>query len=307
MYDKCKVTGYKALRPGLKLIGAKTKVRNLLYPYFPPHRQYVEPMLGTGGVLIGKPQVELEMVGDLNEYLIDYYHILQQRPEEFWNLLQLEHTCLIKWEKDYFESLKKRITRTDDKLIRAVYFYLITKHCYNGIWRLNLDGECNSSWGKEIKGRGVFTRSRDWYDKVLARIKDVKFHHGPYKGLLAHANWEEKENKFVKAGREASGKSGPPKPEETFVFLDPPYHSCKTVYNGIDWLDEDFVTFKTMLDKAKYRWMVTINKETVEREIDYFVLDLFKDYHIEEFTAYYSCSQTNAGRGPKTELIVMNY
>lgn len=285
-WTKCRWTGRKILKPPLKLIGAKTKVRDMLYLFFPEHNFYVEPFMGTAGVLIGKPRNigDLEVTTDLNEYAINFYHVLQNEPEEFWQAMQFSHNALLKHEKLFFEVMKRQVTDPElDSVMKAVYFYLITKHCMNGIWRLNKKGECNSSWCKTVKGRGILTR--EWFDTVLDRIKYVQFVFQDYaEDLLQSAMLAHNSGGFL----------------SQFVFFDPPYHACKTTYNGIGWKDDDFYKFFEIANRLTGKWLLTIND-------DPFIRDLFKDYNMLEHNVFYSCSQTPAGRGAKPELLIANY
>lgn len=283
---KCRWTGRKILKPGLKLIGAKTKVRDMLYLFFPEHNYYLEPFMGTAGVLIGKPRNvgDIEITTDLNEFAINFYCTLQADSERFWSLLQVAHARLLKEEKVFFEWMKGSVVHPHtEPTLRAVYFYLITKHCMNGIWRLNKKGECNSSWCQTVKGRGIF--SREWYDAVLNRIRYVNFIYQDYADDLVKSS-------------EIAGDSGGVLNQ--FVFFDPPYHACKTTYNGIRWNDLDFYRFKGIVNQLHGKWLLTIND-------DPFIRDLFKDYEMLEHSVFYSCSQTAAGRGAKAELLIANY
>lgn len=282
MYTTDRYSTQKILKPSLKLIGAKTEIRDKLYRFFPEHDYYIECFCGTGGVLIGKPQSKVELIGDLNEYLINYYQLLQVEDtrEQFFQEMQKTHKHFVREGEEFFHYMRKQITQETDSIIQAVYFYLITKHCFNGIWRLNKDGECNSAWGGTTRGRGIFTRK--WFDAVCKRIDDVAFAVADYKTTLTVA------------------KDFPA--ERTFVFLDPPYHDCKTTYNGESFDDNDFYMLEQWLQQLDCNWMLTIND-------DEFIRKLFNStrYQILGHDVNYQCSQTVEGRGDHPELIVTNY
>jgi len=284
MTDICRYTGKKILRPSLKLIGAKTKIRDLLYLHFPPHQVYFEPFLGTGGVTVGKERAKFEHVSDLNDYLINYYQVIQHRPLEFWDSMIHEWAELTYYgdpllHKFCFERWTARVTETKDDLERAVLFYLVTKHCFNGIWRINQDGKCNSSWGGETEGRGIFDKY--WLLQVHKRIHGVQFSHRKYQLSLLDA--------------EVTGRKS-----DTFVFLDPPYHDCATTYNGEFFDDGDFRTMAEALEDSSYKWLLTIND-------DPFIRDLFKGYSMIPHSVFYSCNVKGSERKKQPELIIANY
>jgi DNA adenine methylase len=263
------------LKPGLKLIGAKTKIRQRLYDLFPKdYNTYVEPFLGTGGVLIGSKPATYELAYDINPYVINYYQVLQRFPEMFFS--ELKHELTTATSKIDFEEYKRMAIKAPSPIYQAIAFYIVTKTCINGIWRLNKKGECNSSFCGTFEGRGFFTEA--WFQQVVERIKYVKFAVQDYKEVL-NQNYADK----------------------TFIFIDPPYRACKTTYNGISFSDSDHVVLRNLLAKQRYaKWMLTIND-------DEFVRDLYRGFNLHTHEVSYSCSQTNAGRGKKPELIITNY
>lgn len=316
-HDKCRFSKAEILRPGLKLIGAKTKTRDILYRLFPEHEVYFEPFLGTGAVLVGKTRVETEIVGDVNSFLIRYYESVKSDASKFFNEMWSLHEQLqsATEKKTFFESLKKEVSqvnffcwmlrspwfrnlihqRMELGLIflglvywqtvegmrrQSALFYLIVKYGFNGLWRVNKKGECNVAWGKEETGRGIF--NFEWLLRIAKRVQGVEFRNEPFQRLLFDAQIAAHQGKDV------------------FVFLDPPYHDCRTVYNGEKWGIAEFEMLALLLKRAKFKWMLTINHHP-------FILSLFKDFPSLDNEVFYSCSQTAGGRGKKRELIIANF
>src|SRR5581483_6757630 len=159
---------------------------------------------------------------------------------------------------------------------------------------LNRKGECNSSYCKQISGRGLLTEQ--WFNDVLTRIDTVQFVEADYKKLLATAQWEARVPRHETGPYEISLV----KPLKVFVFLDPPYYEVRTRYNGSEWKKEHFEELAGMLRNVNYKWLLTINDHP-------FIRELFADYPKIDVGVLYSCSQTNSGRGEKRELIIANY
>lgn len=294
MYTKSRITQEKLLKSPLKLIGAKTRSRDLLYHMFPTHKAYIEPFLGSGSVLIGKPKAEIEYVGDINKYVIDFFN---RFDGYFFQELQyfVEGIETAEDPKAWWISLRDH--EMPEHLI-GVWFYMITKYCMNGIFRKNKKGECNSSFCGTVKGRGILTR--EWFEAVEERIFPTDEDLIPTKFL--HANYEQLLI-YLYQNTDLLGK------RSTFIFCDPPYRyrdksgeGCVTTYNGIKFVDRDQQTLFTYLTKvcSGSKWMLTINKDS-------FIMDLYKDFYMYDHIVSYSCSQTIDGRGPKTELIITNY
>lgn len=276
-YSKDRYTGEYILNPLLKLIGAKTRNRDFLYQFFPPHDEYIEVFMGTGGVLIGKPSCNYELIGDLDSYAINFYKQVIEKPDFLFNAINEEIVNLTEENgKEYFEGYKYLVTRTRDDSVRAASFYLINRLSMNGIWRLNKKGECNSSYCSTVKGRGYVTKDR--LNEVRNRIKNVNFTCSDYRTTLVES-----------VARPNS-----------FTFVDPPYRNCKTTYNGVKFSDADHRELKEHLSLLPGKWLLTIND-------DNWVRGLYAEFEILPWSVHYSCSQTNSGRGKRPELLIANY
>lgn len=278
------------MKSGLKLIGAKTnqsKVsgRSLIYEMLPTDVDaYFEPFLGSGACLVGKEKQPYEYVSDLNPYVINFFNQMKQDPDALWELIEgmteyilREHDRTQPYYK-YFHFLRDS-QEPPDGPYGAVWFYLISKLANNGIFRFNKSGKCNSSWCKQYKGRGFFTR--DWYDRVYERIKHVQFRHCRYQDTL---DWSED-----------FGDRG-------VALLDPPYYEVQTTYNGTAFTARDHYRLCARLQTLKCKWLLTINDHPTVRHIYN-----LPGIHMREVMINYSCSNTNEGRGKKPELFITNY
>lgn len=267
------------LKSGLKLIGGKTKIRGRLYSLFPTdYDAYFEPFGGTFNVLVGNDKFLIyEQGNDLNYCAVNYMNQIKNSPEAMWSRIE-ELLPQIK-NNDDFDFYEFRDNEPSDPLENAVWFYFVTKLSMNGIYRRNKSGKCNSSFCHTTKGRGFF--DKDWLFRVHERIKRTHFTCQDFRDTLCEAGAM---GRFV----------------DTFVFIDPPYRNVKTTYNGITFKDQDFVDLYELVNRASYKWMLTIND-------DPFIRDLFKTFNFIEHDVHYSCSQTSAGRGKAAELIITNY
>jgi DNA adenine methylase len=78
----------KKLRPAVNWHGSKYYLARRIVSLFPDHRTYVEPYAGGLNVLLNKWRTPVEVAGDLNGPLIEFYKILQARPKELISRLQ---------------------------------------------------------------------------------------------------------------------------------------------------------------------------------------------------------------------------
>jgi DNA adenine methylase len=268
------------LKSGMKIIGGKlgsTKDsgRSRMYKYAPENANvYLEPFLGSGNVLIGKPESEIELVNDLNPDVINFYKVMQAHPLKLYRMIEFLTGGMT---EEYWQHMK--VNKPTDPIEQAAWFYCLVKYANNGIVRYNQSGMCNSSFCKTLKGRGIY--DPDWFELVYDRVKNVKFYNMPFDKflLLFHAMFE---------------------PEKTWVVLDPPYSRVQTTYNGVYWTDNAHVVLRNTLENLNYRWLLTINDSEYVRE-------LYKGFNIVSHNVHYGCSNTPSGRGPKPELIITNY
>lgn len=282
-----KFTNEKLLKSGLKLIGAKTKIRDKLYRLFPDHEVYVEPFLGSGNVWIGKSPAKFEMVGDINPYLLKYFSTLKSDTSTFKELVDCETSELTEENgKSTFEKWKFRMNMEMlSDVETSVYFYLITKFALNGIFRFNRAGYINSSYCQTVKGRGLFDDG--WLENLKTRLDATSF-------SICDLSYDKYDYRNYNSN--------------VFVFLDPPYRfktiennkGCVTTYNGSVFKDEHYLNIAEIMKSSECKMLLTIND-------DDFIRTAFNGLHVLEHVVKYSCSQTSAGRGDRPELIITNY
>lgn len=105
----------------------------------------VEPMVG-GGALFFATRPKQAILGDSNEELINFYHVLANRTEALIDqLLQLRASS-----SQYY---KFRSARPRAKMERAVRFAYLNRLCWNGLYRVNGSGEFNVPFGGRLPKR----------------------------------------------------------------------------------------------------------------------------------------------------------
>ena len=290
MYTIHRKTKEKILKPPLKIIGGKTKYRDVLYDLFPEHDRYIEPFGGSFGVLIGKPKSKEELITDLQPHVINFYECIKYYKQGFYENIKenidkfttsdnprelfLQHRGYLENEKDLLDIFENPFTTVTELNSIAANYYIINKTCMNGIIRFNKKGICNSSYGGTVKGRGFLTE--EWFNKIEERLKDVEIR-----------NWD-----YTKALETAKDSS--------FTFLDPPYYKVFTSYSSFKFSEDDHIKLRDNLNNLSGKWLMTINYHED-------ILTMYKDYNIMDNYIFWSCSNTSAGRGLKRELIIKNY
>lgn len=270
------------LKPGLKLIGAKQgstadSTRKRIYDMIPDTlTSYAETFLGSGAILVGKPEVDNEVVNDINPFVINFYRCMKKNPLRLWKAIQLQIDGMCA-EKFLSIRMNPPAFTQDEGYPAAAWYYAINKWARNGIVRFSQKGLCNSTWCGQVTGRGLY--DKEWYERVYKRIRDVRFYNKTYQQFLTE---------------------NVPNPDDTMVVLDPPYIDVFTSYMGIKFTRQDHYELAKILRYAKFYWLLTINDHPLVRK-------WYKPFNFYDNTVFYSCSNTSAGRGNRAELIITNY
>lgn len=186
------------LKPVLKWVGGKRQLLDDILPLLPKSPTlYVEPFVGGGAVLLAK-QPSHARINDYNSELINVYKVVRDDPDDLLDLLR-EHS-----EKNssdhYYEvrALDREVTFAERSAVeRAARIIYLNKTCFNGLYRVNSQGQVNSPYG---------------------RYKNPNIVNEP--GIRALSKYL-KGDVELKCGDYASALQGLPK--GSFVYLDPPY------------------------------------------------------------------------------------
>lgn len=176
--------------PFLKWPGGKRWLVQQHDTFFPSsYRRYLEPFLGGGSVFFHLLPARA-VLSDTNAELINAYECLQQQPA-------LIDRRLRSLQKQHSNQLYYRIRamRPTNAIERAVRFIYLNRTCFNGIYRVNRNGDFNVPIGsKDLV---------EYPEGYLQTIADCLSKASPQV-----ADFEETINR--------AGKGD-------FVFVDPPY------------------------------------------------------------------------------------
>ncbi len=193
-------------RPFLRWAGGKSwLVNDIANKLKTDFNNYHEPFLGSAALFIKlKTQSKIKnkaYLNDVNAELINSYRQLKNYPNEVCELLRTYRN-----NETFYYNVRGR--SSNDKIRRASDFIYLNRTCFNGIYRVNLNGEFNVPYGfKKYKPlfdydnlsqmhnllkNDVRLISKDFFD-TLVNIKkdDLVFIDPPY--TVNHEN-----NGFIK-------------------------------------------------------------------------------------------------------------
>jgi len=298
-------------RPFLKWAGGKTQLLKQFSKRLPPEMKngeitnYVEPFVGGGAVFFylgQKFSFDHSSIFDANEELILTYRVIKKSTKKLIRELEsLESAYISKSNedrerlfyhvRDSFNKIKPEInfhTYDPGWVTRAAQSIFLNRTCFNGLFRVNRNGEFNVPFGR-YKNPQIL--NKDNLNDVAALLKSTTIILGDFTRC----------KKFVDT--------------TSFVYLDPPYRplndtSSFTSYAKDGFSDTDqrrLVVFFKELDKKGAKIMLSNSDPRNEKPDDSFFDELYADYTIERVPAKRSINCNGARRGNINELIITNY
>jgi DNA adenine methylase len=128
----------QSLNPFLKWAGGKRWLPANYSHFLPTNfNRYIEPFLGGGAVFFHLTP-KRAILGDSNRELIETYQALRGDWRKVVNFLKVHHR---KHSTDYYYRIRATIPKTLAE--RAARFIYLNRTCWNGLYRVNLNGKFN--------------------------------------------------------------------------------------------------------------------------------------------------------------------
>lgn len=294
------------IKPFVKWAGGKGSLLNQLNNYYPLELKegkiecYIEPFVGGGAVLIDILQnyrVKEAYAFDINLDLINSYNIIRNNIDELiYNLRALEKEYL-SLEKDdrkkYFYDIRKqynsyRLAKDEMSLQKATEFVFLNRTCFNGLYRVNKNGDFNVPMGS-YKNPTICDEEN--LRALSELIKNVNFEYGDYKTS----------QKYIK--------------KNTFVYFDPPYRPLNVTSGFTSYTKEDFddenqkelALFYKELNNNNVKIMLSNSNPKNTNKEDCFFENIYKGFNINEVYAKRMINANSSGRGEISELLITNY
>lgn len=269
--------------PVVKWVGGKRQLISEIDKYLPSnYSTYYEPFLGGGAVLFHL-QPHKAVVNDINEELINLYQVIKDNVEEL-----IEDLKRHKNEPDYFYKIREldRDIQKYNELTpveRASRIHYLNKTCYNGLFRVNSQGQFNVPFGR-YKNPNIVNETT---------LRAVSNYFNTANIIFKCCDFEE----AVKGCRKGS-----------FIYFDPPYDpisdtSSFTGYDKGGFGKTEQKRLKDLCDNLNKRGV----KFLLSNSQTQFILDLYKDYRIEIVQAKRTINSKGNKRGEVNEVLVMNY
>ncbi len=277
------------VKPYLKWAGGKRQLLPELTKYINEKSlkkcTYYEPFIG-GGALLFELQPTRAVISDKNQELINCYEVVRDSLDDLIEELRKhqENNSAEHFYKtrDLDRSPKYKNMSIVEKAARIIY---LNKTCYNGLFRVNSQGQFNVPFGRykkpNILDEAVLTAVSKYLNESEVKI---------LKGDFAEA---------VKNAEKGD-----------FIYFDPPYDpvSDTASFTGYDvngFNRDEQIRLKEVFDKltGKGCRVILSNSQTD------FIMDLYKDYRdkIKTVRAARSINSKGLKRGKVDEILVLNF
>ncbi|MGB3262632.1 MAG: DNA adenine methylase [Microcoleus sp.] len=277
------------VRPFLKWAGGKRQLLPEIVKYVPKltsKHTYYEPFIG-GGALLFELQPQKAVINDSNGELINCYKVIRDSLDELMEELSKEKYS--NTETSYYDmrdldrSAKKYADLSAvEKAARIIY---LNKTCYNGLFRVNSQGQFNVPFGRY--------KNPNFLDGAVLRAVNKYL----TSNTITLSNLD-----FQEAVKDA--KKG------DFIYLDPPYDPVSetasfTGYdvNGFNRHEQE--RLKKVFDDLTAKGC----KVMMSNSCTDFILDLYNDYRdkIKKVRATRSINSNALKRGKIDEVLILNY
>jgi DNA adenine methylase len=269
-------------QPFLKWAGGKRQLLPQIRQYVPDKiKTYYEPFIGAGAVLFDI-QPKNAVINDVNVELVNVYNTIKYNVDELIeDLKKHENTS------EYFYAIRDLDRQNEyehlTSIERASRVIFLNKTCFNGLFRVNSQGQFNVPFGKyknpKIVNESVIRAVHQYLVSNDVTILNTDF---------------EKVLETAKRG--------------DFIYLDPPYDpvsntSSFTGYSLDGFNKDDQRRLKyTFVELDKRGCKVLLSNSATD-----FIKDLYDGFIIEIVSASRNINAKASGRGKIDEVLVRNY
>lgn len=214
------------------------------------------------------------VMGDINEDLINFYKNVKKHPLDISSGIH----SIPRTKEEYYRIRALNTSNLSD-LEKAIRFFFLNRHCFNGVYRTNKSGLFNVPFGSKL----TEVPSHDEILEFSKKIKNTVFHSGDFQATIKNS----------KAG--------------DFIYLDPPYAGTESrdrgEYGPNSFKEFDIARLKSTLQEASdknvkillsYASITAIKQE-------------FAEWNVREISVERSISGFARGRKKVPEVIITNY
>lgn len=293
---------YIKTKPFVKWAGGKSQLISEIRKKYPKNiKCYCEPFVGGGAVLfdvLANYKPEKVLINDINKELIITYYQLQNNVDnlikklfalqkEFISADLEQRKNIYNNNRKLYNSLKNKSCENNELEIASLFIFL-NKTCFNGLYRVNKNGDFNVPMGSY---KNPLICDEFNLKKSSSLLKNVKIICGDYSKCIDYIN------------------------DETFVYIDPPYRpltqtSSFTSYSAKVFDDKEQIRLADFINIISQKGAIVVASNSDPQnadENDMFFDNLYKNYSIKRIQAKRAINSKSEGRGNISELLISNF
>lgn len=205
----------------LRRLGNKSAIASEIIKYFPPHKIYIEPFFGAGGMFFNKPKAKYNIVNDLDSDVFNLFMVVMNQKEELekaFYQMPIHSDLLNYWKKnEETEPIKK-----------AVRFLLLSNFTFNGA------GASLSTRTSNNKAEIISN-----IDKTFDFINDIILMNDDYRKFIKSVGF--RDSKEMDSG---------------FIYADPPYLNTGDNYSN-SFTEQDSIDLFNTLQETGCKWAMS--------------------------------------------------
>lgn len=269
-------------QPFLKWAGGKRQLLPEMKKYLPKkYNTYFEPFVGAGALFFDQ-QPKNAVINDVNGELINCYDVIKNLSIDL-----IEDLKKHKNTEKYFYKIRE-LDRTKEfkdlsSVERASRIIYLNKTCFNGLFRVNRQGQFNAPFGSYSKPNIINSET----------IKAINL-------LLNRNSVEILNTDFAKAVAKAK--------RNDFIYFDPPYDPISdtasfTGYSSNAFGKSEQERLRDLFDTLTSRGC----KVMLSNSATDFIADLYRDYNIIRIQANRNINSVGSDRKKVDEFLILNY
>ena len=210
----------------LRRLGNKSKIAKEIQKYFPPHKIYIEPFFGAGGMFFNKPKAKYNIVNDLDSDVFNLFQVVMNQKEELEKAFYMMpiHSDLL----DYWKQNKE-----SDPIKKALRFLFLSNFTIMGSgsgMRIGASGGTN----KNIVDENLKT--------TFEKLKNVQLNNCDFIRFMSSISFDDRKT--------------PTETNESFIYCDPPYLGTSDNYSNSFTKEQSKSLFNT-LEESKCKFAMS--------------------------------------------------
>jgi DNA adenine methylase len=203
----------------LRRLGNKKKIAKEIQKYFPPHKIYVEPFFGAGGMFFNKQKAKCNIVNDLDSDVFNLFNVVMNQKEELekaFNIMPIHNDLLQHWKKN----------EETDPIKKALRFLFLSNFTFMGIGDAMRYTSTKQEYPQNFK---------KYLESTQDKLFDVHFNNTDCDKFIRDIS-------FQTDGRNDE--------EKTLIYCDPPYLGTNDNYSDSFTEEQSETLFNTLEAKG---------------------------------------------------------